>query len=75
MKITTTTIVNNATITVDQFETAIDKAIKSLISLPNPWFGGNLETAEDWLGDVGFDFVEEVLKALGVSIECEDEEA
>ena len=75
MRITTTTTISNATITNDQFEIAIDKAIKSLISTPIPWFGGDLETAEDWFGDVGAEFAEEFLRALGIVIEDEEEDA
>lgn len=73
MKITTTTTVKSMTITEDQFTTAIDKAIKALIRSPLPWFGGDLETAEDWFGDVGPEFAEEFLKALNITIE--DDEA
>lgn len=73
MTITTTTTVKSMTITEDQFTTAIDKAIKVLISSPLPWFGGDLETAEDWFGDVGAEFAEEFLKALNITIEDEED--
>ena len=71
MKVITT--INNATITEDQFTTAIDKAIRSLIRSPLPWFGGDLETAKDWFGDVGEEFAEEFLKALNITIEDEED--
>lgn len=74
MRITATTTASNATITENQFEAAIDKAIKSLISAPVPWFGGDLGTAEDWFGDVGTEFAEEFLKTLNITIEDEEED-
>lgn len=73
MTITTTATVKSMTITEDQFTTAIDKAIKVLISSPLPWFGGDLETAENWFGDVGLEFAEEFLKALNITIEDEED--
>lgn len=51
-----------------EMDDAFDKAFKKLYSSSSPWFGTE-EEAEDWAGDVAFDFALDVLEQLGIEVE------
>ena len=57
----------------DAFDKAFKKlysssTFKKLYSSSNPWFNTE-EEAEDWAGDVAFDFTLDVLEQLGIEVE------
>jgi len=61
-------------VTSDEVNEAIEAAIKNLYAPPlgtPPWFNSKKE-AEDWAGDIVYDFVDDVLKALHIIQEDED---
>lgn len=63
------------TITDSEFDTAAEVAFKKLYAFDDcqPWFNTRAQ-AEEWAGDVAFEFAVNVLEALGIKmVEDEDE--
>ena len=51
-----------------EMDDVFNKAFKKLYSSSDPWFNTK-EDAEDWAGDVVFDFALDVLEQLGIEVE------
>lgn len=50
-----------------EMDDAFEKAFKKLYSSPKSWFSTK-EGAENWAGDVAFEFVLDVLEQLGIEV-------
>ncbi len=64
-------LANRITITCDEVGEAYEKAIAELYQGTTPWFKDEVE-ADEWAGDIAFDVVCNLLRALGFEIVDEE---